>query len=129
MTQWHLKSKRKATGAIRTSKRRSDKKLSWMGGDASHTTIATKEAKKDKENTRGNTTKVKLKADLVVFVNDVKKPKEKAKKMTIVSVEENNADRQFARRNVITKGAVLKVKDVVGGGAKELDVRATSRPG
>ena len=124
MTQWHLKSKRKTTGAIRPSRRRCDKKLAWMGGNPSATTVAT-EVKRHPEKKRGATTKVKLKAEQFVMVSDQKKPTEKIKKLEIVAVDENNADRQFARRNIITKSSILKVKD----GSKELYVKVTSRPG
>jgi len=124
MTQWHLKSKRKTTGAIRPSRRRCNKKLAWIGGNPSATTVDS-EIKRHSENKRGKTTKVKLKAEQFVMVSDPKKPTEKIRKLEIVTVDENNADRQFARRNIITKSSILKVKD----GSKELYVKVTSRPG
>ncbi|MFH1390876.1 MAG: 30S ribosomal protein S8e [Candidatus Diapherotrites archaeon] len=125
MTQWHMKSKRKATGGIRATVRAEDKKLRSIGGNPSHTTITTSEAKREMHKKVGKTTKVVLKADKFIFTSDPQKPKDKPKKLEITGVEENNADRQFARRNVITKGAVLKAKD----GSKEIYVKVTSRPG
>ena len=124
MTQWHLKSKRKTTGAIRPSKRRCNKKLAWIGGNQSLTTVSS-EIKRHSEKKRGKTIKSKLKAEQFVMVSNPKKPTEKIKKLEIVAVDENNADRQFARRNIITKSSILKVKD----DSKELYVKVTSRPG
>jgi len=123
MTQWHMKSKRKSTGGIRSTTRAEDKKLGAIGGNSSHTIIA--ETKRKTLNKRGKTIKVKLKSDKVIVVFDPKNPREKAKNLEILSVEENKADRQFARRKVITKGAVLKAKD----GSKEVFVRVSNRPG
>tara|TARA_Y100000310_G_scaffold57396_2_gene52606 strand:- start:749 stop:1288 length:540 start_codon:yes stop_codon:yes gene_type:complete len=125
MTQWHMKSKRKATGGIRASVRAEDKKLKSIGGNPSHTTITTSKTKRETHKKIGKTTKVVLKADKFIVTSDPQKPKDKPKKLEIAGVEENNADRQFARRKIITKGAVLKAKD----GSKEVYVKVTSRPG
>lgn len=121
MTQWHTKSKRKITGGIRYSVRASDRKLIARGGDPAATTLAEKEPKRDVRVKRGTSIKVKLKSEKNVIVNE----KGKSRKMEIISVELNDADRQFARRNIITKGAILKVKD----GEKEVFVKVTNRPG
>ncbi|VVB53672.1 30S ribosomal protein S8e [uncultured archaeon] len=43
----------------------------------------------------------------------------------IVTVSDNPANKDFSRRNIITKGAVIVVKD----GGKEFKARVTSRPG
>ena len=125
MTEWHMKSKRKASGGVRTSTRRSDKKLAWRGGTPSSTTITeTKEGvNREARAKRGKTLKVRLKHEK--FVIAAKKGEKKAKKLEIIGVEENNSDRQFARRNIITRGAVLKAKD----GSQEVFVKVTSRPG
>ncbi|MCR4368653.1 MAG: 30S ribosomal protein S8e [archaeon] len=126
MTQWHMKSRKKVSGGNRASRNWADKKKAWLGGDFASTTISiTEEPKRDVKATTGGNVKVKLKAERFVMASDTKKPKEKPKRMEIISVEENNADRQFARRNIITRGAVLKVKD----GSKEGFVKVTSRPG
>jgi small subunit ribosomal protein S8e len=124
MTQWHIKSKRKITGGIDRSHSRSDKRLAWIGGDPSETTIASEtEPQRKVVKGLGSTKKVKLKADKYVIATDKKTGK--AKKLEILTVVENKADRQFARRNIITKGAVIKAKD----GQIEVFVKVTSRPG
>jgi len=123
MTQWHGKSKRKSTGGLRTSIRARDKILAELGGIPSNTTIAvSKEPKREHHNRRGKTTKVKVYTEKFVYASD---SKNKARKLEILAVEANDADRQFARRNIITKGAVLKAKD----GSQEVFVRVSSRPG
>jgi len=106
--------------------RRSDKRLIWKGGDPAHTTIAIDE---DDEVDRyvakglGNTYKTKVKLEREVTAAEPGSGK--MGKYEIISVVENNADAQFARRNVITRGAVLKVK----AGGSENFVKVTSRPG
>lgn len=125
MTQWHMKSRKKKSGGTRKSLRRSDKRLAWRGGNPAETTIA---AEKDAivrnlEKGLGNTSKVKVKAEK--FVLAANPSTKKHEKLEILAVVENKADRQFARRNIITKGAVLKAKH----GAKEVFVRVSSRPG
>src|SRR3989344_7705226 len=125
MTQWHMKSRKKKSGGTRKSIRRSDKRLAWRGGDAAETTIA---AEKDAivrnfKKGLGNTSKVKLKAEK--FVLAVNPSTKKQEKLEILAVVENNADRQYARRNIITKGAVLKAKS----GKGEFFVKVSSRPG
>lgn len=122
MTQWHGKSKRKSTGGLRASLRARDRILAQIGGIPSNTTIALSDAKREHHNRRGKTTKVKVYSEKFVYASD---GKNKAKKLEIIAVEANDADRQFARRNIITKGAVLKAKD----GSTEVFVRVSSRPG
>ncbi|CEG12168.1 30S ribosomal protein S8e [groundwater metagenome] len=46
-------------------------------------------------------------------------------KCEILFVVNNPANREFARANIITKGAILKVRMA----NKEIDVKVTSRPG
>ncbi|MCH7902230.1 30S ribosomal protein S8e [archaeon] len=123
MAQWHGKSKRKSTGGLRASLRARDRILAELGGIPSNTTIAiSKEPKREHHNRRGKTTKVKVYSEKFVYATDAKN---KVKKLEILAVEANDADRQFARRNIITKGAVLKAKD----GSQEVFVRVSSRPG
>ena len=125
MTDWHMKSARKTTGGIRTTQRRSDKRLAWKGGEPAMTTIAPNHEAIHRERRRGlgNTIKVKLKHDKYVIASE--KDSKKAHKLEIVAVVENDADRQFARRNIITKGAVLRAKK----GSEEVFVKVTNRPG
>ncbi len=92
-----------------------------MGREAAET-VAAKEKKKIIK-VRGGSKKVKLFSGKVV--NVIFKDKKPAK-CEILTVEENPASKDFTRRSVITKGAILKVKTP---DAKEVKVRVTSRPG
>lgn len=120
-----MKSGKTTTGGIRASKRRCGKKLSWRGGNAAETTVVTEENKIDRRTVskRGNSQKIELRKEKFVIVAD--ETGKKSKKLEIITVIENKANTQYARRNIITKGAVLKAKD----GSKEVDIRVTSRPG
>ena len=125
MTQWHLKSKRKPSGGIRTSRRHRDKLLAHKGGDAA-LTIVEPEAEKEKRShitCRGKTSKVKqrIAKQAAVALTGGKK----TVKAEILSVAENKANRLYTRRNIITKGCTIKVK--LDG--KEQLARVTSRPG
>jgi len=121
MTQWHMKSKRKSTGGLRYSLRKSDKKLAWRGGEFSHTKLAQEEKRKVVKG-RGNTTKVKLSE--VKFAN-VSDEKGKVHKVELKNVLENTANRHYARMQIVTKGAL--VEGLMNG--KKALVRITSRPG
>jgi len=118
-----MKSKRKKSGGLRNSVNRTDKKLAWKGGIPTNTTIATSDKAILNEvfRVKGGIRKVRSKNAHSVVVS----VKNKVKKGKIVSVVENKGNRQFARRNIITKGAILKAE--VDG--KEEFVRVTNRPG
>ena len=122
MTQWHDKSKRKASGGISYSRQRRDKRLAHRGGVPAHTTISEK-PHVDVFRTRGGGTKRAALSASVASVTD--KHAKTVKKGKILAVVENNADRQFARRNVITKGAVIKV-DISG---QQKYAKVSSKPG
>ena len=113
MTQWHEESRRRPSGGMRTSRRRRDKRLTELS----------KEERRSKAKGRGFTHKVKQRRAKFASVVDPKT--KKAEEAEIVTVAENNANRLFVRRNVITKGAIIKVK--IGG--KEEMAKVTSRPG
>ncbi len=122
MTQWHDKGKRKRSGGMRTSKRRSDKLLAWRGGDPTETIVADKEKRKAKKG-MGSSRKVRLRKARKATVSV---PGQKKKEIAeIVAVAENKANRLYTRRNIVTKGALIKVKI----GEKEHTARVTSRPG
>lgn len=122
MTQWHTKSNRKKSGGKRTASRRSDKLLAWKGGDAAETEVEEQD-KRTRKKTKGHTIKVKQKTAKHAAVTI---PKEKKTvKAEILEVEENQANRLYTRKNVITKGAIIKIK--LDG--KEEKARVTSRPG
>lgn len=122
MTQWHLKSKRKKSGGLRYSNRRCDKKKVWKGRDPAHTKMMKGEKEKRKRLLcRGHTEKVRLTEAVFaqVLVNG------KSQKVQITNVVINDADRHFARRQILTKGAIFEGK--LG---NELHwFRVTNRPG
>lgn len=66
---------------------------------------------------RGGNLKKSLLSDDFIFVNDGKK----TLKLKIEGVNENPANVNYTRRNIITKGAIVKTE--------KGDVKVTSRPG
>lgn len=121
MVEWHTKSKRLASGGIRTTKRRSTKKNAWRGGEAADTKVG--EEIREVNSKAGTTQKVRARA--TKFANIFDKNAKKTIKAEIIAVEENSANRLFARANIITKGAKIKVKI----GSEEKSAKVTSRPG
>lgn len=119
----HHKSKRKPSGGIRTSIRSSDKRLAWRGSEPTNSTLVQKEeeTRVKTAKTMGGNTKQKNFKVTHANVSDGKKTK-KAKIMTVV---ENKANRLFQRRNILTKGAIIKVMLE----NSEKTARVTSRPG
>ena len=121
MTQWHSKSKKKTSGGLRTTLRRSDKKLVWKGGAFASTKVSEKDDKSVVVG-RGTTSKQKLKRVNIVSVSD---KKGRASKATIVRVLENPANRHFTRRDIVTRNAKIEI-DMDG--TKKVAV-VKSRPG
>jgi small subunit ribosomal protein S8e len=91
-----------------------------MGRETNYTLIGDKKLKKIR--TRGGNEKLRLVATKYaqVFLEG------KHVNCEILSVITNPANKDFTRRNVITKGAIMKVKTPEG---NEINVRVTSRPG
>ena len=122
MTQWHMKSNRTSTGAKRMSIRRCDKKLAWKGGDPAETIVSGTDRRKKKK-CKGSTVKVRqLRAKYAIISFPDQK---KAVKAEIIAVSENKANRLYTRKNIITKGATIRV--TIDG--KEHKAKVTSRPG
>lgn len=91
-----------------------------MGGKPAETTIGGE--KKKTMPSKGGASKLKLISSDRVNVNlDGKNVVCK-----IVDLVKNPANKDFTRRRIITKGAILKVASPDG---KELEVRVSSRPG
>tara|TARA_Y100000310_G_C20623426_1_gene784568 strand:- start:876 stop:1253 length:378 start_codon:yes stop_codon:yes gene_type:complete len=101
MTIWKGKSNKKPSGG-KYSFFRSKKKYE-LGPDAKPTVIGKKDTKKVIRK-RGGETRVKLVKAQFANISDNKK----TKKVKILNVVENAANRHFARRNVLTKGAHIK---------------------
>lgn len=104
----------------RKTKHRKHRKYE-IGREATETKIGEEKVKKLK--TKGGGEKVKLLSENVA---NVLVKGNKPVKCEILSVEKNPANKDFTRRNIITKGAILKVKTPEN---KEINVRVSSRPG
>lgn len=115
MAEWHLRSKRSPTGSllrrIRKKKKR-DRGLEFL-----QTKVSKRKIRPTKS--RGTGIKIKLLSEDLVNVADPKS--KKILKSKIISVQENKANPHFVRRNILTKGAVIKTEAGLA--------RVTSRPG
>lgn len=115
MTKWHLKSTRTKTG--KRLKRSRKRKLFERGGEFLETKIGKRNVKVQR--TMGGSRKLKL---LSVDKINVADPRtKKVKRTKVLSVEKNPANVHYVRRNVITKGAVVKTEIGLA--------RITSKPG
>lgn len=115
MVKWHLNSKKALTGK---RLRRVRKKRSMdRGSEFLETKIGNRKVKSKKS--RGGNQKHKLLSVDKINVSDPEN--NKVKRAKIISVEKNEANPHFVRRNVLTKGSVVKTE--MG------TVRVTSRPG
>ncbi|MBI2598175.1 MAG: hypothetical protein HYW50_03190 [Candidatus Diapherotrites archaeon] len=123
MVLWHFKSKRKPSGGILRAAKRMDKKLYMRGGSFAETTIAPSEGEVLIENVRQKGGAVFQVTKKVVYANI--SDGAKVVRGKILSVGLNSANRIYTRRNILTRGAILKVE--VGGQSKLAKV--TSRPG
>ena len=123
MTEWHLRSKRRKTGGRRTTLRRTGKKLAWKGGIFAATKINTQKQDALLHKGVGSTKKLKLKD--AMFANVLDPKAKKTQKLPIITVVENQANREYARRNIITKGALIEVKK----DSETLKAKVSSRPG
>ncbi|MEM7816060.1 MAG: 30S ribosomal protein S8e [Candidatus Aenigmatarchaeota archaeon] len=115
MVRWHLRSNRTPTGAL--VKRSSKKKRFQRGSEFLETKIGKKRTKTKR--CRGGNQKTKL---LSIDFANVADPKTgRMQKAKIISVQENPANPHYIRRNIITKGAVIKTDMGLA--------KVTSRPG
>ena len=93
------------------------KKLKHKGNIPSLTNLAEKHVKQ--ERTRGGRLKTKLLANNIANVFDPKT--KKYEKLKIITITENPANRHFVRRNIMTRGALIKTDKGIA--------KITSRPG
>ncbi len=115
MTKWHLRSNRKPTGGLLRANRK--KRRADRGSEFLETKIGPKRVKVVR--TKGGGAKLNLLTADSVNVADPKTGK--IAKTKLLTVKENTANPNYVRRNVITKGAVVKT---------ELGLaKITSRPG
>lgn len=113
MTKWHLRSRKSATGG-KLRKIRKKRKMD-RGSIFLETKLGKTKAKKVRS--RGGHNKMKL---LTVDHVNLSSGKDVIKTV-FESVQENPANPNYVRRNVITKGAVIKTEKGMA--------RITSRPG
>ncbi|MDO8428476.1 MAG: 30S ribosomal protein S8e [Candidatus Diapherotrites archaeon] len=122
MTQWHLGSKTKPSGAKKVIPR--NKKLYEKGNHPTLTTVVADGGQEEITVAKGMGNVLKLKANKVQHAT-VLDAEGKSHKMKIETVVLNPANRQFARRNIMTQGAVIQ--GTVSG--KIMQAKVTNRPG
>ncbi|VVB64802.1 30S ribosomal protein S8e [uncultured archaeon] len=113
--RWQGESGRKLTGGRLILSR--GKRKFEAGREQSDTTIAAVRTKKIE--TMGGNHKMRILRGDIALVSDPKTGK--AKKVKIETVKDNKANLHYMRRNIITKGAVIKTE--LG------DAKVTNRPG
>ncbi|MCD6591163.1 MAG: 30S ribosomal protein S8e [Candidatus Aenigmarchaeota archaeon] len=115
MVKWHLKSQRKPTGGKlqkHKKKKKYERGSKFLEPKVGEISLKIKRA-------RGGNRKLKL---LSVNEANVSDPTtRKVKKVKILSVEKNPANPHFVRRNIVTKGAIIKTEIGLA--------KVTSRPG
>ncbi len=99
-----LHSRRKASGGRYREWRK--KKVRDLGNAPTHTKLGEKRAKTVR--TTGGNTKVRLLQTNIANVYDP--AAKKYLKLKIETIVDNPADRNFIRRNIITKGAIIKTE-------------------
>ncbi len=123
MVQWHTRDDKKPSGGRRNTIRARSKRLAWKGGVAAHTKTDASVEKDIRETSNGLGKTKKTRALQLKHANISQKGK--VIKAEIIAVKTNDANRLFARSNVSTKGAIIRVK--VDGNEKLAKV--TNRPG
>jgi len=113
--QWLKRSRRKLSGGL--IKQSSSKKKRDMGRYPAETHIGPRKLKYIR--TRGGNTKLRVLRDEHTNVFDPSTGL--SQKTKILNVKANQANREYARRRIITKGCILETK--LG------EVKVTSRPG
>jgi small subunit ribosomal protein S8e len=114
MAIWHGKKGRKITGGIVKIARK--KRKYELGSLPLHTKIG--KEKKLLKRVKGG--KIKVKLSFAEFANVLDPKTSQTKKVKILSVVSTPSDPHLARRNIITKGAIIKTE--LG------NARVTSRP-
>ncbi len=122
MVEWKKKSKRRKSGGIRHSVNAKDKRLYEKGGQFASTKVGPTDERETMKGL-GNTAKSKIYHAHYANVLDLKT--KKSTKAEILTVKENNANREYARGNIMTKGAEIEVK--IGSEIKK--ARVSNRPG
>ena len=115
MVQWHGRSRRKTTGGrIRFARKKRKYELGRPFGETKTGSI-----KKKTIRTRGGNKKIRLLQ--VEYANIVDPKTNTSTRVSIDDITGNPANRNYARRKMITKGAIIKTP--------KGSARVTSRPG
>jgi len=120
-----MKDDKKVSGGKRRSAYRMNKKAAWRGGTAADTKTDTSVSEDARETKKGRGGTEKTRATAVKYATVLDKATKKAIKAEIIAVKTNDANRLFARANISTKGALIRVKV----GSEEKLARVTNRPG
>ncbi|MEA2071145.1 MAG: 30S ribosomal protein S8e [Asgard group archaeon] len=104
MARWQGKSKRKSSGA--RLKKHHEKRKAELGRPEAQTIIGEKKVKRIR--TRGNNTKLRTLRE--EFCNLTDPETGKSEKVKIVDVEINPANKDYTRRKVMTKGALIQTE-------------------
>ena len=104
MSVWQGRSRRKSTGGLYRSARK--KRKYEMGREPIETHVAEEAFRIKKVRTRGGNLKVKVVR--TGFANVLDPETGICKKVKIITVRENKANLHYVRRNVITKGELLR---------------------
>lgn len=115
MAKWHMRSETKPTGGKRHPVKK--KKKYQRGSTFLETRIGA--IQKKTVRMRGGVSKEKILSTTMVNATDPATGK--AQQLKILSVDQNPANPHYVRRNIITKGAVVKTDAGL--------VKITSRPG
>jgi len=117
MSYFQGRDKKKPTGGRLHTRR--EKKLFLHGTPPTETALGIKADVKNVKRVSGGNSKIRL--DEAAFVNVTNPKDNSSKKVKLLKVKNNPSNVDYARRGVITKGAVVETE--LG------DARVTSRPG
>lgn len=117
MSYYQGRDKKKPTGGRLHYLR--EKKKHELGSAPTETTMASRDESRKATRAYGGTSKLRL--DSALFVNLTDSKANTSKKVRILKVKNNPSNVDYARRGVITKGAIVETE--LG------DAKITSRPG
>ena len=106
MVVWQRWSRRKPTGGLFRPYRKKKRKYE-LGREPRFTKVGEVEKRKNIRVRGGNHKTVAL---IVKYVNVYVPSEKKVKRVRIIRVLENPANRQFARFNIVTKGAIIETE-------------------
>lgn len=117
MVLWQGKDNKKPSGGIRRPAFKVKKKAQ-LSGESTLTRLSTRDNVVTERVRGGN---IKRRAKTISYAIVIDKKTGKAKKERILNIIETPSNREYARRNIITKGAIIQVESG--------KAQVTSRPG